>query len=86
MAALTPSQLAKIRRELAKGIIVDFEKKHINTAIETINDLFDSVKADWSTAVNSATESLAPPYTFSNPQKKIIFAYWLLERFAQEVE
>lgn len=86
MAALTAEQLSKIRQILAKGIVVDFEKQHVNTAVSTINNLFDSVKVAWSTTVNEATNALTPAYQFTNEQKKTIFAYWLLERFVQENE
>lgn len=86
MAALTAEQLAKIRQKLSEWTNPDFEKQHVNAAVETINTLFDGVKVSWSASVDTATEALDPPYTFTNELKKIIFAYWLLERFAQEVE
>ena len=91
MAALTDAQMAKIRRFLENklreaSISLDYEKQHVNTAINTINTLFDDVKSSWSSSVNTATEALSPPYTFTNAQKKPIFAYWLVQRFFQEDE
>lgn len=86
MAALTNTQLAKIRRKLADVQAPDYLKPHVNAAASTINDLFDGVKAQWSQQVDTATQAMTPPYTFSNNQKKKIFAGWLVERFIQEDE
>ena len=76
---MTPQQLATIRNKIQAG---NWNKETLNTAINTIDDLFIGVKAEWNIAINDATA----PYTFSVATKKLIFAYWLLERFNIEVE
>ncbi len=76
---MTPEQLVKIRKRIPAG---NWNKSTINTAIDTIDDLFNGVKASWSSAINDATA----PFTFTNAQKKLIFAYWLLEKYNIEVE
>lgn len=88
---LTLGQKCKIMIGVAKylrsiGSYPDFNTVHAEAAIDTINSLFDGVKAAWSTAVNQATQTLDPPYTFTNGAKKKLFAYWLIERFIQEDE
>lgn len=81
MATLTPKQLAGIRRTAVKNISpIDFKKHDINNASQRIENLFQSVKAEWSVSVNEATA----PYTFTNPAKMEIFRAWFQMKFNEE--
>jgi len=78
--------LSKIRRKLAESLgEIDFQKQHVNTAVQSIDDNFNAVKLQWSQDIDTATQALSPPYTFSNAQKKILFPCWLLGKYGDEI-
>lgn len=81
MAVLTAEQLAKIRRGVAQQFATqNWDKPQINAALQAIEDWFELNKASGVTAVNTATA----PFVFTGPQKKELFAYWLLHKFGEE--
>ncbi len=82
MAILTSTQLAELRRRLARGSATqDWVKSDINSALQSVEDWFETNKASLITAVDDATE---PGFTFSSPQKKALIAYWLLQKAGRE--
>ena len=84
MAQLTAVQLAEMRRRFVVrwgDDPVDFDKPTINAAFQAVEDWYEDNKAQISTDIDAATA----PYTFTGQQKKLLGAYWLLQKSGREV-
>ncbi len=69
MAILTPSELAAIRKKLARNRTVTWDKPQINAAIQAIEDRLQASKG----TLNADIEAAAPG-VFNAGQKRLIFA------------
>ena len=84
MATLTPTQLAQLRREFVRklgNVEIDFDKPILNAACQAIEDWYETNKAQISTDIDAATA----PYVFTGQQKKLIGAFWLLQKSGREL-
>ena len=81
MATLNQNELVEIRRRCAAGETVNWNKATINIALQAIEDWFEANKASLAGSINAATS----PFTFTNPQKKKLVAYWLEQKFRREL-
>lgn len=84
MATLTATQLAQLRCEFVRrlgDVTIDFDKPIINAAFQAIEDWYEANKAQISTDIDEATA----PYVFSGQQKKLLGAYWLLQKSGREL-
>ncbi len=78
MAVLTSEQLDKARQGFEReGDVATWEKVHVNSAMQAIEDWWDDNQASLSAAINTATS----PVVFSVPVKKRIAKQWLMNRF-----
>lgn len=83
MATLTATQLAEMRRRfVAKlgDVAIDFDKPTVNSAFQAIEDWYEANKAQISSDIDAATT----PYVFTGAQKKLLGAYWLLQKSGRE--
>jgi hypothetical protein len=64
-----------IAKEISPDPVV-WTKPVINLAFQAIEDWFEANKASGSAAVDAATA----PFVFTGPQKKLLFAAWLLAK------
>ena len=84
MAILTATQLAQMRRKFVRklgDVTIDFDKPIINAAFQAIEDWYEDNKAQISTDINEATA----PYIFTPQRKKLLGAYWLLQKSGREL-
>ena len=84
MAILTAVQLAGMRQQFVRklnGVAIDFDKPTVNAAFQAIEDWYEANKAQISGDINTATS----PYVFTPQQKKLLGAYWLLQKSGREV-
>ena len=81
---LTAAEILDARRKLANDLgTVNWTKAQVKAALDAIDAKFeDEWEAEGSTAVDAATSPLG--ITFTNPQKKKIFKYWLEQKFFKE--
>jgi len=80
MAVLNANQLAKMRRGTASSLsTLDWDKPIINSALQEIEDWYESSRATVSGLIDTATS----PYTFSNPEKKLLAKWWMEHKFGQ---
>ena len=76
MAVLTPSELAELRRGLAKNMAeVTWDKTAANAAHQAIENLFESSRGTFASAIGPG---------FSGSQKKKMVAFWMLQKFRRE--
>ena len=80
MAIISGSDLAKMRRECAKGKTVNYTKADINTALQAVEDTFEGMRATLSAAIDAATSPLA----LTNAQKTTLVKFWLSNKFGRE--
>lgn len=81
MAVLTSKQLDACREGMYQdGVSVTYTKSQMNAALQAVEDKFESVRASFSTAIDTATA----PLVLTLAQKKKVFAYWALSKFAIE--
>jgi hypothetical protein len=89
MAVLTARELNELRKRCAAELgVADFDKATANAALQAIEDWYETNKATGSTDIDTATTAIntVSPYTFSAPQKKILFQYWNFQKFNREKE
>ena len=80
MAILTSKNLAEIRKRLSKiASSPDYTKEEINDALQATEDWFEANRASLSSAIDVGTA-----HSFTNPEKKFIVAYWLLQKAFRE--
>jgi len=72
------NELAKIRRASSKGTVT-YIKADINSALQAIEDWFETNRLNISSAIDGATS-----FSFTNPQKKRMVAHWLDYKFNKE--
>ena len=77
--AISNSKLAEMRRGICEGYNPSFDKTDINAALNAVNDHWETVKAGFGTAIETAS-----PGDFTNAQKKKIVAYWLNFKFNED--
>lgn len=82
MAVLTPMQLAELRRETVKNLSppIDFNKSIINAALQAVEDWYEGEKSTVSGLIDTATS----PFAFTNPQKKMMGAAYLIQKSKRE--
>lgn len=80
MATLTSDELVELRRDCAKGETVSWDKAKINSALQAIEDWFESNRISLSNAINITTS----PFVFTATQKKKLVGYWLSQKFRRE--
>lgn len=77
MAVLTPSELAQLRRKVAKHVFsVPWSKAEINGALQVVEDRLDTDRGAFFGLIEAAA-----PRVFDAAQKKLIVAYVVM-RFA----
>ena len=92
MATITAESLAALRRRVArtaarKGIDINFSKPEINAALKALDDWFDlpATRGAASAAIDTAVPALGSTGApFTNAQKKLIGAYWLIQKADSE--
>jgi len=83
MAILSAQERAELRQKVAAKLsTVGYTKPQVNAALQGIEDWFEANRASLSTAINAATTPLG--YTFSAAEKKLLVAFWLLQKFGRE--
>ena len=80
MAILTVQELRQIRNKMEKAGNSGYTKPEINDAIQAIEDWYEANRSEISTAIDAAT-----PFSFTNPQKKLLGAYWLGQKMGREL-
>jgi hypothetical protein len=81
MAILSPSELTDLRQRCAANVnTLSWTKAEVNAALQALEDWFDtSGRADAAAAMEAAA-----PGVFTNPQKRLIGKYWLLQKSGRE--
>lgn len=82
--AITATDKDRVRQELSSSESATWEKQHVNAALDTLDTEWENNKAALSAAVDTATQALTPPFTFSVAQKNKILKAWLGKRFLRE--
>lgn len=87
MAILTVAELDELSNKMCKemkaeGIVIDYNRPIINAALQAIEDWYETAKLQGSSDIDAATAPYG--YTFTNPQKKKLFKWWLWQKFFRE--
>ena len=80
MAILNATDLSDLRRDVCKGITVDFVKSQINAALQAIEDRIENSRAVLSADIDTATA----PYVLSASMKKKLVAHYFRQKFTRE--
>lgn len=80
MAILLPDDLADLRQGAARNQTVDYTKAQINTAVQAIEDWFETNRPALAAAINTATA----PYVFTPALKRRMVAHWCRQKFGRE--
>jgi len=83
MATIDSDELAAARRKLAESLVPDYDKDTINSALQAIEDWWDS--AATKTAASDAIDTATSPTVLSNPVKKKLGAAWMFQKAFREI-
>jgi len=91
MATLTTAELSKARQVCASRFPVTFTKPHVNAALQAIEDTIRTTPLVAGQAgqtvqqIVSAAVDASSAFSWSNAQKKVIFALWADLTFQKDI-
>ena len=86
MATITNLELADLRRKISRKIAnTGYTKPVINAGLQAIEDwMVSGATVTPTTSLFAAIDAATSPFTFTNAEKKKLFAHWRSLRFKQD--